>query len=83
MLTARQLYYLQTMSINPWVMRCAASSELITVVMDEKIHDARQNQLLYAMFRSIGVSNNRLDMIHHVSAEHLNHHIQKIHNKAL
>lgn len=77
MLTHKQTYYLQTMGIEPWVMRRTESPVLITVVMNAEIHDTSQNKLFYAMFRSIGVSKDMLDIICDINAEHLKNHIHK------
>lgn len=80
-LSHKQLYYLQTMGIEPWVMRRAGafvqSSGLITVVMEQPMHDARQKKLCHAMFRSIGVSEDVLDMVHNLDTGYLKEHVQK------
>jgi hypothetical protein len=81
MLTHKQTYYLQTMGIEPWVMRRAdlssESSGLITVVLGQPMADVRQKKLYDAMFRSIGVSEDRLDVVHHLDAGNLKKHVQK------
>ncbi|MDF1684110.1 MAG: hypothetical protein P1U36_05590 [Legionellaceae bacterium] len=77
MLTHKQTYYLQTMGIEPWVMRRAESSGLITVVMSQPMHDARQKKLCDAMFRSIGVSEDMLDMVYNLDADKLKTHVQQ------
>lgn len=77
MLTHQQMYYLQTMGILPWVMRRVESPVLITVVMKQRIHDARQKKLVDAMFRSIGVSEKMLDMLYDSQADNLNQYIHK------
>lgn len=77
MLTDKQTYYLQTMGIEPWVMRHVQSHILITAVVNAAIHDVHQKKLLYAMFRSIGVSENKLDVVDDLDADKLKRHIQK------
>lgn len=81
MLTHKQTYYLQTMGVEPWVMRRAElspeSSVLITVVMEKPIHDARQKKLCNAMFRSIGLSDDMLDMVDNLDADNLKTRVQK------
>jgi|GEM_PF-1889006 len=81
MLTHKQTYYLQTMGIEPWVMRRAESfvesSGLITVVIEQPMHDARQKKLCNAMFRSIGVSEDMLDVVHNLDADYLEKHVRK------
>jgi hypothetical protein len=77
MLTHKQTYYLQTMGIEPWVIRRTESSVLMTVVMDAEIHDASQNKLFYAMFRSIDVSEDMLEVVYDLDESSFKKHIQK------
>ncbi|NCT56124.1 MAG: hypothetical protein GW760_00170 [Legionella sp.] len=76
-LSHKQLYYLQTMGIEPWVMRRVESPELITVVMEQRLENPRQKKLIQAMFQSMGVSENMLDMLYDSEADNLNQHIHK------
>ena len=78
MLTHKQTYYLQTMGIEPWVMRHTESQALMTVVVDAEIRDVNQNKLFHAMFRSIGVSEDMLDVVYGLDADNFKKHIQKI-----
>jgi len=65
------------MGIEPWVLRRTESSVLITVVMEQPMHDARQKKLCDAMFRSIGVSEDMFDVVHNLEAGNLKKHVQK------
>ncbi|MDF1826935.1 MAG: DNA polymerase III subunit psi [Legionellaceae bacterium] len=80
-LSHKQTYYLQTMGIEPWVMRHAElaseSSGLITVVIEQRLENSSQKKLMHAMFQSIGVSDKMLDVLYDSEAKNLNHHIQK------
>jgi len=78
MLTDKQTYYLQTMGIEPWVMRNTHSQVLMTVVVDASILDDKQSKLLYAMFRSIGLSEEMIDVVYDLNTDNLKKHIQKI-----
>jgi hypothetical protein len=77
MLSNTQLYYLQTMGIEPWVMRNSESQALVTVVLDTKISDVNQKKLFYAMFRSIGLSEDMLDVVHDLNADGIKQYINK------
>jgi DNA polymerase III psi subunit len=76
-LSHKQLYYLQTMGIEPWVMRRVESPELITVVMAQRLENPRQKKLMQAMFQSMGVSEKMLDIVYDTHADNLKKHLHK------
>lgn len=70
MLTSKQTYYLQTMGIEPWVMRRTESQALVMVVVDTPAFDANQNKLFYVMLRSVGLSEDDVSVVD--GLQHLN-----------
>lgn len=78
MLSNLQTYYLQTMGIEPWVMRHSESQAQVTVVLDAKFSDANQQKLFYAMFRSIGLSEDMLNIVYDISSDSFKLHVSKI-----
>jgi len=78
MLTDKQTYYLQTMGIESWLMRHHTESiGSVMVVVEEKIRDDQQNKLLYAMFRSIGLSEDDVCFVEYVETNSFRKHLQR------
>jgi len=78
MLSNLQTYYLQTMGIEPWVLRKSESQALITVLLDEKICDVNQKKLFCAMFQSIVLPEEMLDVVYALNADGFKQHINKV-----